>query len=172
MVLLSIVSYYIIFYEYCIHFCSLVWQCIFSIQVKLSPSVIEHVSIKGEVVKYLGARKLSQYDVTDIKIITKSSDYIMIEFTLQRMYSFYLATTYLPSICLLLAAEITLFIDESHFEATTMVALTAMLVMYTMYQSTAQSLPQTSYLKMIDIWLLPGLLIPFLVFCLEVWLIV
>ena len=110
--------------------------------------------------------------MTDIKIITKSSDYIMIEFTLQRMYSFYLATTYLPSICLLLAAEITLFIDESHFEATTMVALTAMLVMYTMYQSTAQSLPQTSYLKMIDIWLLPGLLIPFLVFCLEVRLIV
>ena len=119
-------------------------------------------------VRYLGDEKLSQYEVMDVKIISHGSDYIMVEFRLKRMYTFYLATTYLPSICLLVAAEITLFIDESHFEATTMVALTSMLVMYTMYQSTSASLPQTSYLKMIDIWLLPGLLIPFLVFCLEV----
>ena len=37
----------------------------------------------------------------------------------------------------------TLFIDESHFKTTVMVALTTMLVMYTLYQSVARSLPQT-----------------------------
>ena len=48
----------------------------------------------------------------------------------------------------------TLFIDASHFEATIMVALTSMLVMYTLYQSISATLPQTAYLKMIDYWLL------------------
>ena len=58
----------------------------------------------------------------------------------------------------------TLFIDVSHFEATIMVTLTSMLVMYTLYQSISATLPQTSYLKMIDIWLLSGLIIPFIIF--------
>ena len=137
-------------------------------QIHLSPSMVEHVSLKDEMVKYIGKMKLSQYNVKHTRMILKSSDYLVVEFTLERMYSYYLATTYLPSICLLVAAEITLFIDEEHFEATTMVALTSMLVMYTLYQATSSSLPQTSYLKYIDVWLLPGLLKPFVVFLLEV----
>ena len=44
-----------------------------------------------------------------------------------------------------------------------------MLVMYTLYQSIAASLPQTAYLKMIDIWLLFGLMAPFVVFLFEVF---
>ena len=131
----------------------------------------EHASIRKEMVKYLGKKELSQYEVMKVEIISHSSDYLMIEFTLRRMYGYYIATTYVPSFCLLLAAEITLFIDESHFEATTMVALTSMLVMYTLYDSTSKSLPMTSYLKMIDIWLLPCLVLPFVCFCLEVKLI-
>jgi hypothetical protein len=77
---------------------------------------------------------------------------IRFEILLQRMYFYHLAATYLPTICLLIIAEITLFIDESHFDTTVMVSLTSMLVMYTLYQSIAGTLPQTAYLKMIDIW--------------------
>ena len=44
-----------------------------------------------------------------------------------------------------------------------MVALTAMLVTYTLYQSISEYLPHTSYLKMIDIWLIGGLLFPFFI---------
>ena len=130
--------------------------------------MFELVNITEGVVEYLGSKTLLQYEVTDIKMISRSSNYLEVEFTLKRIYNFYVATTYMPSICLIIAAEITLFIDESHFEATTMVALTAMLVIFTMYESISSKLPQTSYLKMIDIWLLPNLLIPFVVFLLEV----
>ena len=137
-------------------------------QIHLSPSVIEHVSLKDEMAEYIGQTKLSQYNVKQARMILKGSDYVVVEFTLERMYSYYMATTYLPSVCLLVAAEITLFIPEKHFEATTTIALMAMLVMYTLYRATASSLPQTSYLKFIDIWLLPGLLIPFVVFLVEV----
>jgi hypothetical protein len=49
-------------------------------------------------------------------------------------------------------------------------SLTIMLVMYTMYQSISQSLPQTAYLKFIDVWLIFCLLVPFVVFVAQVFL--
>jgi hypothetical protein len=67
-------------------------------------------------------------------------------------------TTYLPTCCVIIIAEMTLFIDKRHFEASIMVALTSMLVMYTLYQSVAKTLPP-AYMKMIDIWLLAGLIL-------------
>ena len=57
---------------------------------------------------------------------------------------------------------------EGHFETTITVSLTTMLVMYTLYQSILDTLPQTSYLKLIDIWLIACLTLPFLVFLVEV----
>ena len=60
-------------------------------------------------------------------------------------------------------AGFTLFIDGSHFEVTIMVALTSMLVTYTLYQSISAYLPQTSYMKMINIWLFGGLIFPFFI---------
>ena len=44
-----------------------------------------------------------------------------------------------------------------------MVALTSMLVIYTLHQSISANLPLTSYMKMIDIWLFCGLIVPFIV---------
>ena len=71
--------------------------------------------------------------------------------------------TYLPTLSLIAVTELTLIIDPGRFEATIMVALTSKLVMYTLYQSVEASLPQTAYLKLIDIWLLMGLLLPFVI---------
>ena len=66
--------------------------------------------------------------------------------------------------CLILAAEITLFIDDIHFEATIMVALTSNLVMYTLYNTIQEQLPPDSNLKLIDAWVLHGLTMPMVVF--------
>ena len=45
-----------------------------------------------------------------------------------------------------------------------MVALTSNLVMYTLYSGILEKLPDDSSLKLIDIWLLHGLLMPMVVF--------
>ena len=45
-----------------------------------------------------------------------------------------------------------------------MVALTSNLVMYTLYSSIQEELPADSSLKLIEIWLLHGLLMPMIVF--------
>ena len=48
-----------------------------------------------------------------------------------------------------------------HFDAIVTVNLTALLVMVTLYLSITENLPATSYLKMMDYWLIFSLFIPF-----------
>ncbi len=112
---------------------------------------------------------LNQYDFLGFEEVAKSNTSwsygkdFTVYMKLRRIFTYHVAATFLPTLCLVLISELTLFIDEGHFEATIMVALTAMLVMYTLFQSVSNTLPQTSYLKMIDIWLLVGLIIPFFI---------
>ena len=106
-----------------------------------------------------------QYDFVRMASSNVSgNDSVMVEITLLRIFTHHLVNTFLPTACLIIIAEMTLFIDTGHFEATIMVALTSMLVMYTMYQNISATLPHTAYLKMIDVWLLAGLILPFIVF--------
>ena len=55
-------------------------------------------------------------------------------------------------------------IKQSLIQATIAVAMTTNIVMYTLYNTTQQEFPKKSSLKLIDIWLLHGLLVPMIVF--------
>ena len=83
---------------------------------------------------------------------------------IKRLFGPFWRSLFVPSICLILAAEIALFIDDCHFEAMIMVALTSNLVMYTLYSSSSEKIPEDSTLRLIDIWLLHGRLMPMVVF--------
>ena len=128
----------------------------------------DHLRLLAGDVKYLGPTSLLELDVTNVSIHSGGPDHVFVQIKLRRRCLFHLATTYFPTLCLFLISEVLLFINEEHFEATIMVSLTAMLVMYTLHQSILAQLPKTSYMKMVDVWLLCGLTIPFLVFLLEV----
>ena len=109
------------------------------------------------------ARTLNKYVVTNCS--TETHNYgIYLVVQLQRRSGPFWFSLFIPSICLIVAAEVALFIDETHFEAMIMVALTSNLVMYTLYSSIQAELPEDSGLKLIDIWLLHGLVMPMVVF--------
>ena len=72
-----------------------------------------------------------------------------------------LLTTYLPTILLLLITFVTIFFDKDLFGDAIAVNLTIMLVMTTIFTSKIEALPSTSDTKMIDIWLIGCLLVPF-----------
>ena len=109
------------------------------------------------------SKSLKQFNLQKISLKTSANKTsLVIELT--RSTSLFWLSLFIPSMCLILAAEITLFINEEHFKATITVALTANLVMYTLYQNIQAKLPQDSKLKLIDIWLLHGLLMPMVVF--------
>ena len=93
-----------------------------------------------------------------------NSNTVHLTISFDRLSGPFIISLFIPSICLIVAAEITLFIDEIHFKATITVALTSNLVMYTLYNGIQEKLPEVSSLKLIDIWLLHGLLMPMVVF--------
>ena len=70
------------------------------------------------------SRQLSKFIVTDLHTNT-THDIVYLIIDVKRLSGPFWMSLFIPSICLILAAEITLFVDESHFEALIMVALSA-----------------------------------------------
>ena len=101
---------------------------------------------------------------------------------LKRRVGNQLLNTYLPTGCLLLIIYLTHYFKLDHYDTRIMVGLTGgesfalivveghvqnmnltlgMLVIASLFVSTSASLPQTSYMKMIDLWMLFCFLLPF-----------
>jgi hypothetical protein len=63
-------------------------------------------------------------------------------------------TTYLPTLLICLVSFSTNYFKAMFFEASVTVNLTSLLVLTTLFISVSNSLPNTAYIKMIDIWLI------------------
>jgi hypothetical protein len=139
----------------------------------LPADLLQIVAINPDTLIYNGSKTLSQFIVTDTKFSQSYDGSILsVDIKLSRRISYHLTNTYLPTITLLIIAEVTLKFDESKTELSVGLSLTIMLVMYTMYQSINDSVMKTAYLKMIDYWIIYCLLMPFVIFMIEVfWLI-
>ena len=80
-------------------------------------------------------------------------------------------TVYMPTILMNIIGHSTNYIKPLYFEAVISVNLTVMLVLTTMFVSVSNDLPRTSYLKMVDIWMVFNLLIPFVEVLLHVYMV-
>ena len=108
-------------------------------------------------------RDLTMFTVTNLAL-TKNETVNMVYMTLKlkRKLITELVTTYLPTTLLLLITFVTIFFDKVLFADAIAVNLTIMLVMTTIFTSKIEELPPTSDMKMIDIWLIFCLVVPFL----------
>lgn len=121
--------------------------------------------VDEEMISFNKSADLSQFVIRNLKgLEDEIYPKVMIQIPLKRMIGNHLMTTFFPTMCLLTISCLILYIDLHRFEVTIMVSLTAMLVMYTLHQSISEKLPKTGQIKLIDIWLLIGLVIPFMVF--------
>ena len=105
--------------------------------------------------------ELTMFTITDLSL-SKIGHHVEMAITLKRKISMELLTTFLPTILLLLITFTSILFDKSLFGDALAVNLTIMLVMTTIFTSKIQELPPTSDMKMIDIWLIFSLIIPFL----------
>ena len=87
---------------------------------------------------------------------------VRISITLGRRLLGVFLTVYFPTVLLNLIGHITNFFKPFFFEAVVTVNLTCMLVLTTMFINVSNNLPKTSYIKMMDIWLIFNLLLPFM----------
>ena len=128
------------------------------------------IQLLPEKLNFNGTKSLTQFQVRSYLFkIQENGATLSVEIVLQRIFSYHLTNTFIPTSSLLLLVEITLFFKESQTELSNGLSLTIMLVMYTMYQSINEPLTKTAYLKMIDYWLLFCLLVPFVIFLIETY---
>ena len=106
---------------------------------------------------------LTMFTITNLTLTKKKkSNIVFMALKLKRKVTTELLTTYLPTILLLLITFVTIFFDKDLFGDAIAVNLTIMLVMTTIFTSKIEELPPTSDMKMIDIWLIFCLVVPFL----------
>ena len=105
---------------------------------------------------------MSVFLITDwsLKVKTKGEGLSM-NLVLKRKITSEMMTTYFPSLLLIAITFATTFFKPFFFEAALSVNLTTMLVMTTIFISKMESLPPTSDIRMIDIWLVFCQLVPF-----------
>ena len=106
---------------------------------------------------------LTMFTITNLTLTTeKNANMVYMTIKLKRKVATELLTTYLPTILLLLITFVTIFFEKDLFGDAIAVNLTIMLVMTTIFTSKIEELPPTSDMKMIDIWLIFSLVVPFL----------
>ena len=108
----------------------------------------------------LDDKDLTMFTITDLRL-EKRKEQVHMVISLKRKIQMEILTTYLPTLLLLIITYATTFFKSVYFEASLTVNLTIMLVMTTIFTSKIQELPSTSDTKMIDIWLIGCLLVPF-----------
>ena len=106
-------------------------------------------------------KDLTMFTISNLTL-TEEDNMVSMAIKLKRKVVTELVTTYFPTILLLLITFTTIFFDKDLFGDAIAVNLTIMLVMTTIFTSKIEELPPTSDMKMIDIWLICCLVIPFL----------
>ena len=106
-------------------------------------------------------KDLTMFTIMNLTL-AKEDNMVIMALKLKRKVATELLTTYLPTILLLLITFVTIFFDKDLFGDAIAVNLTIMLVMTTIFTSKIEELPPTSDMKMIDIWLIFCLVVPFL----------
>ncbi|XP_076030725.1 glycine receptor subunit alpha-2-like [Oratosquilla oratoria] len=123
----------------------------------MSSASVEYLDFASLSVGYFGERLLTEVEVGDLSVhLQPNTTYSTAEVrvTLKRRYAFHLTSTYLPTVLLILVGYGTLYIRLAMFQVRSIMSLTTLLVLTSLYTQTAASLPKTSYLKAIDMWLL------------------
>ena len=139
----------------------------------------EFVELVVEKLSYLGPRDLTQYFIRETGMNLTATKDVEVRVVLGRRLLGEILTTYIPTVLLVIIAHMTNYFKPFFFEAVVTVNLTVMLVRFyhnkqwlalilfppkvlaTMFISVSNNLPKTSYIKMVDTWLIFNLMIPF-----------
>ena len=127
------------------------------------------VELKNGNFSYIGPIDLQKYFVKDTRMETVGSS-LQVKVVLGRKLMNQILTTFLPTGLLIVIIHSTNYFKDFFFEAIVSVNLTGMLVLTTIFLSVSSTLPETAYVKMVDVWLLFCILVPFFEVLLHTWM--
>ena len=118
---------------------------------------------------YIGTKDLSQY-ILDKITFHQTQKGIELKIWMTRELVRETLTTILPTFLIIMVSFTTSFYGNNHFDAIVGVNVTAFLVIATLFISVSSSLPRTSSMKMIDIWMIVAMFVPLFVVVLQTML--
>ena len=98
-------------------------------QLEVPLSLQDKIALRTGAAIYYGEKQLQEYTVTSVGMDAPNSNQVRLFISLKRHTLHYWMQTFIPTICLIVAALVTLYITEEHFEANVALALTSTLVM-------------------------------------------
>ncbi|XP_064091613.1 uncharacterized protein LOC135205179 [Macrobrachium nipponense] len=108
-------------------------------------------------VHFSGRRQLVEYVVGEISMesTAQNSSFsgLQVQLIFIRQSGYHLVATYLPTSIMIVIAYLSFFFGVEDFNDRIMVSLTSLLVLSSLLTQTSETLPKTSYFKMVDIWL-------------------
>ena len=119
------------------------------------------VSLVKNSLKYIGPSDVMQYLVTETTGV-KKDDRIVFNISLGRRLMSVILTTMLPTIIFTLVTISSNYYAQQHFKTIIPLNLTSLLLSVMLLVGVSARLPQTSYLKMIDVWMIFALMVPFI----------
>ncbi|XP_059095252.1 uncharacterized protein LOC131890013 isoform X2 [Tigriopus californicus] len=120
-------------------------------------------------VQFKAPKELTQYYIVNFTA-EKLSDRVRIRIEMKRRIIETILTTYVPSLLICVICHCTVYFRDGLFKAVVTVNITCLLCLITMFTSVSDSLPKTSYVKMIGIWLFMTICVPFLEVLLATWI--
>ncbi|XP_068236921.1 uncharacterized protein [Palaemon carinicauda] len=141
-------------------------ECSMHFKITTAPKNFLHFDPVNSSARYLGERYSTEYYVGNLRLMHNesgvySSVYILVPLGRQSGYA--ILNIYIPTFVLLVISYITLFVRTDMFDVRMMGGLTVQLVIATLFSQVSESLPKTSYFKMVDVWLLFCIGITFLI---------
>ncbi len=145
-----------------------------SIIITMKGNTDNFINIVGSHVNYSGPIDLTQYFVKKFGMegheVRNGKKALKVDIVFGRRVLATILTTYLPTVLLCIVCFSTNYFKAFFFEAIVTVNLTSLLVLTTLFISVFNSLPTTAYIKMIDVWLIFNLLVPFSEVLLHTWI--
>ena len=135
-----------------------VQDCTAEIEVSDAKQIVSLVEKK---IEYIGPSDVMQYVVIETSGFKKNGR-IVFKISLGRRLMSVILTTMLPTIIFTLVTISSNYYSQQHFKTVIPVNLTSLLLSVTLLVGVSARLPQTSYLKMIDIWMIFALMVPFI----------
>ncbi|XP_066965653.1 uncharacterized protein [Macrobrachium rosenbergii] len=126
-----------------------------SVLIKLDSADTSVITFSNATVEYSGLINLPKYAVHNIVVeLSERVGYAVMEvkFQLKRRWSLLVLTIFIPTLLLICIGYVTLFIKLQAFQVRAVMTLTTLLVLYTLFNQVSSNLPDTAYIKMIDIW--------------------
>ena len=120
----------------------------------------DYLELFGDTMEYTGDRAVMKYVISNLNGY-KENGRLIFKFSFGRELMSVILTTMLPTSIIVLIALSTNYYVEVHFKTVIPVNLMCLLLFVNLYIGLSGRLPETSYLKMIDVWLVASLTVPF-----------